>query len=107
MVEGERLRREDSRELQHGAYSPASVRILLMGTLPTISIKRIDLDCHWAVICEKRGVLKRFVSERQALQFKHVAEHVAKSAAKLRKEGKKDGNVDREVDPGYSGEGGE
>jgi len=75
-----------------------------MGTIPTISIKRIDADCHWVVVCEERGVLKRFVSENQALQFKHVAEHVAKSVARLREKGNANGDKDGGSPEGCEGE---
>jgi hypothetical protein len=75
-----------------------------MGTTPTISIKRIDVDCHWAVICAERGILKRFVSEAQALQFKRVAEYVAKSVARLREKGNANGDKDGSGPNGCEGE---
>ena len=75
-----------------------------MGTIPTISIKRIDADCHWAVVCEERGTLKRFVSENQALQFKQVAEHVAKSVARLREKGSANDDEDTSSPEGCEGE---
>ena len=83
---------------------PYSDRIPFMGTIPTISIKRIDADCHWAVVCEERGILKRFSSENQAVQFKRVAEHVAKSVARLREKGKADDDKDGGSPGGCEGE---
>ena len=83
---------------------PYSDRIPFMGTIPTISIERIDADCHWAVVCEERGILKRFVSESQAVQFKRVAEHVAKSVARLRKKGSEDDDKDGGSPEGCEGE---
>jgi hypothetical protein len=59
-----------------------------MGKIPRISIKRNNVDCHWIVVCERRGILRRFVSERQAVAFKGVAECVAKSAAGIERKGK-------------------
>ena len=75
-----------------------------MGTIPTISIERIDADCHWAVVCKKRGILKRFSSENQALQFRRVAEHVARSVARLREKGNTNGDKDRSSPSGCEGE---
>lgn len=72
----------------------------VMGTLPEITIRRIDLDCHWVVVCKKRGILKRFVSESQALHFKHVAETVARSIAKLKGKGSTNEGKDGGSDPG-------
>ena len=83
---------------------PYSDRIPVMGTIPTISIKRIDADRHWAVVCDERGILKRFVSENQALQFKQVAEHVAKSVARLREKGNANGDTDGGSPEGCEGE---